>query len=498
VLEAAVTHQLLDEVDLALEVGAVRRRLAAPGLRVVVVDRDLEAAEDPVGLGVGDRHAEEGLGAGRTEVDRRASGALADGLGVAGAAGAGQVLEHVHRAQGGAAEAGAVVDAAFEPVRRVGGEAVAAGGRADAPRGEPRGLEQQLARPGGDHGVGAAHHAGEGLRAGRVGDHEVLRVEGEDAAVEGGERLGRGGEADDHPALRELVAVERVERLARLEQDVVGDVDDVGDRAQAESVQAHAQPQRRRADGRVLEHVADVAAAAVGGGDRDELGARAQAEGVDPADRREAQGAAQLGGDVAGDADVAERVGAVGGDGELEDRVPGALDEGGERGARGERRREDEDPAVVGADVELDLRADHAVRGDAAELAGGDLEAVGQAGADRGERHLAAGGRDVRRAAHDLDGGLAVPQFDDAELAGLRVRGDRADLGGDHRRQAVALALQRLDLEAEAGEDRRELGRRRRGAREIEETRQPRMRDQHGNCSRKRTSPSNIRRRCGT
>ena len=63
--------------------------------------------------------------------------------------------------------------------------------------------------------------------------------------------------------LRQPLEVERVHRLSELEHHVVGDVDDVADRADAGGSQAIGQPLRRGPDGD-LEHLRAVARAEVG------------------------------------------------------------------------------------------------------------------------------------------------------------------------------------------------------------------------------------------
>ena len=54
--------------------------------------------------------------------------------------------------------------------------------------------------------------------------------------------------ADDQPALGQAVEVVGVQRLAALEHDVVGHVDDVADRPDAERLQPLAQPPGALAD----------------------------------------------------------------------------------------------------------------------------------------------------------------------------------------------------------------------------------------------------------
>ena len=391
-----------------------------------------------------------------------------------------------------------MVDASLEAIRGVGAEPVPPRARAD-PRGrEPCGLEQDVGGAGVDHRGRAAHDAGDRLGVPGVGDDEVAWVERPLDAIEGAQALALTRAPDHHPALGQPLAVEGVQRLAVLHQHEVGDIDDVGDRPETEAMHTDPQPQRRRPDAHALERVAEVTTAAVLGLDRDQAGVRGgdgrpQMRALEPAAALGTGG--ELGRDIAGDADVAERVGPVGRHTELEDRVDDPRHQGVQRSAGREVLGQDQDPIALDADLQLGLRADHALRGDAPQLSRRDLQATRQARADRRKRHLAADRRQVARAAHDRQNLLAVEQLDDGQLAGLRVWDLAADLADEDRLEAGAVVMDPLDLEAEVGEELGQLVRARRGATEVEQAGEPGVEDQHGNCSRKRTSPSNMRRR---
>ncbi|MCY1006056.1 hypothetical protein OV079_10885 [Nannocystis pusilla] len=482
----------------------MRRRHAGPRLGAVLAHLQLEAAEHRAG-GVGrDLDAEQRGDPRQAQRDGRLLRPFAGRVGPGRAAAAGQLEQQPERAQGRPLEPDPVVDAALEAVARVGGVAVATGGRADPRRREPGRLEQQVVRARVHHRLRAAHHAGEGLRRAGVGDHQVVGRQQLLRAVERGHRLVALGPADHHPALGQAIAVERVQRLAALHQHEVGHVDDVADRPQADAVQADPHPQRRWLNGHALEDIPEIAPAQLRRRDRH------QPRGVrrlGPVDVRRPQRQPELGADVAGHADVPERVGTVRRHAQLEDRVddPGhAVDQA---VARAPVLRQHEDPAVVGADLELGLGADHALRRHAAQLAGRDRQAAREDRADRRERHLAAERREVAGAAHDLDDTCPIEQLDDRQLVGLRVRRLAADLADHDRAHALAHGVDGLDLEAQAGEQAgvsRGLalgrpGRERRFERALgEHFTEPLVRDLHGNCSRNRTSPSNMCRRCGT
>jgi hypothetical protein len=93
----------------------------------------------------------------------------------------------------------------------------------------------------GDAGVESAHDASDGEGFVLVSDDEVVRLEGAGLAIERDEGLALGGVAHDDAAV-ELGEVEGVQRLAHLHEDVVGDINEVVDGAQADAVQSLLQP----------------------------------------------------------------------------------------------------------------------------------------------------------------------------------------------------------------------------------------------------------------
>ena len=158
---------------------------------------------------------------------------------------------------------GVRVDALLPARRRVGAEPQPPRGAQHRQRVEVRRLEQEVRRLVAHLAVLAAHDPGDRDGPLRVGDHEVGRRELALVAVERADLLPRLRAADDDPALREERAVERVQRRAEREHDVVRDVDDVRDRAHAGGEEPRLQPGRRRADAGVAEDPADVARAAL-------------------------------------------------------------------------------------------------------------------------------------------------------------------------------------------------------------------------------------------
>src|SRR5262249_8241592 len=116
---------------------------------------------------------------------------------------------------------------------------------------------------------------------------------------------------------------------------------------------------------------------------------------------------------------------------------------------------------------------------------------VGELRSDRSQRNLVAD-LVVLRAAHDLEEGAAARiHLGHRELLRIRVGRRFFDLSDEHAAQSIARALDPLHLESRQRQPLRQLGRRRK--RHV--LGQPLNRDPHQNCSRKRTSFSNIRRR---
>ncbi len=128
---------------------------------------------------------------------------------------------------------GVEVGAALEAVAGVGVEEVAARAAADAGGIEPCGLDEDVLRLGGDHGVPATHDSGEAEGLLFVGDDEVVGLEGALGSVEEAELFAFAGEADDDAAF-DLVEVEGVGGMSHAEEDEVGGVDGVGDLLLAE------------------------------------------------------------------------------------------------------------------------------------------------------------------------------------------------------------------------------------------------------------------------
>ena len=96
---------------------------------------------------------------------------------------------------------------------------------------EPRGLDQDVAGLLRDHGVEAAHHAGEGDGLYGVGDDQVFRRKCTYHSIERLERLAAEGAAHQNLAAFEQVEIEDVGGMPHLPEGVVGGVGGVVDGA---------------------------------------------------------------------------------------------------------------------------------------------------------------------------------------------------------------------------------------------------------------------------
>ncbi len=422
------------------------------------------------------------------------------GVGVEHAARDGAPAELGHELGGAGQHVGGRLDvaAALEAVGRVGVERQRARGATDG-AGIPVGRLEEHARRGRGHlALGAAHHAADAHRVLGIAHHRHVRAEGALLAVEGLDPLARLRATHHHRVPGEGVEVEGVERLAQLPHDVVGHVDQVVDRAQADRAQPLGEPGRRRLHREPRDHPGAEARAEVGGlhVHRGEGGGVGLALGGEHAG--EAEGRAGEGRDLARDPDHRERVRPVGRDLDVEDPVVEAQvgrEVGAQRGLGGQY----EDAAVVVAQAELLLRAQDALRDHAANPRRLHLPHPGQARARGREGRAQAGGR-VGGAAHHLE---VAPRQGDAHepvvVAGRahpEVALDGLDLAHHHAREAVDHRRDLLHPDARVGEP---VGHRAGVEIRLDELLEPAVRDLHRpgrppNCWRKRRSLSKKRR----
>ena len=244
--------------------------------------------------------------------------------------------------------------------------------------------------------------------------------------------------------------------LAHLQQGVVGDVHHVADGAQAAEGQMALHPAGRLAHPDVADVVCHVAGAEVGGFHLHAHRRVGVADGL-VVHGRHMQGLAEDGGHLAGDAQHRLAVGAVGGDGDVEDVVV-QTHHGGDVGAGDGVLGQDEQAVDLRAreqvvvQAQLLAGAEHSVGLDALHLAGLDLDAAGQGGAVQRGGHTVAQ-LHVRSAGADADVvAVAAAVHDALGQMGALLRLHLHDLAHDHLADAGVQRDQLLDLKA-AGEE---------------------------------------------
>ena len=341
----------------------------------------------------------------------------------------------------------------------------------------------------------AAHQPGDRRRAVGVLDDDHLGVELTGLTVERLHLLALARAAHDQLRAGDAVEIEGVQRLAAEQHRVVGDVDDVVDRALPGGHQTRLQPCRGRTDRDVVEDARREARTQLRAL-HDDLRARHRTlrSGVGRP-RRVGQRCAGRGVQLARDAVNAEAVGAVGCDLQLE-HVLGDHQHVGQRRARRKLRVErhlveHHDSLTPGADLQLVLGEDHPFGDDAAQLRALELGAVGQHRAGQRHGNRLTGG-DVRRAADDrrrpvaVAGALAEVDLAHAQAIGVRVRLD-VEHAPDDEAACIghAVVVNRLDLRAGHRQALLDLAH---AQRRIAVFAQPCQRDAHQNWSKKRRS----------
>src|SRR5581483_193158 len=236
------------------------------------------------------------------------------------------------------APAGPITDAnipaALEAIRRFRAQLEFLGGGADVLWLEIGALDQDVHRLVIDLGVLATHDTGKGDGFGFIGDQQHLAGERPLLGIERRELLVLGGAADDDgglpfPALRDEVIIEGVQRLAGFEHHVVRDVHDVADAADTDFFERRAEPIGTGANLHAPNYTGGVPRAEFGvvEADGDEaLNARTTGIGR-KRNVRHFQRVARNGADLAGDANNAVEVGAIGSDFEIVDHITGGAAE---------------------------------------------------------------------------------------------------------------------------------------------------------------------------
>ena len=364
-VEADDAHDLLDEVGLALDVGAPARH---GDLEVLAMAGGPEAEQRQRRLHFRGRHGEAGeaLHFGDREVDDQvALGNLARDHDLGGLAAAD--LEDELGREFEARNREGRINAALEAMAGVRMNVERPARARDGERIPERALDQHVDRVGAAARRGAAHDAGERLDARIVGDHAHGVVERIILAVERREAFA-GAAAAHHEIALDLGGVEHVQRAAAVEGQVVGDVDERIDRLLADALELalqpfgrgaildalhHAQREQGRERLRVAEVEADPDRARIGAAHRIELRFHKRAD----LGRRK----------IARDAVDAEAVGAVRRDRDLDHRVV-EPDHRRERLSDRSVRRQLQNAVGLLGKAEFAARAQHAGRGHAADF----------------------------------------------------------------------------------------------------------------------------------
>ena len=255
-----------------------------------------------------------------------------------------------------------------------------------------------------------------------------------------------------------------MKRLSYLEEDEVGDVDDVVDGIVTDGDEFLLEPFRRRADLDALDGDPGITGSALGVehlhgyalscplAESGDVGHVELARNtVEPQPRIE----------VAGDADVRRCIHAVGCDLildhgfglEVQVVLGGSADDG--------IGLEHHDAGMVFADAELVSRADHAERLNAADLGFLDLEIAGKDGAEGGEKDLLAGGDIGSTADHGDRLAVTGVHLRDVQVIGVRMRFAFEHFGHHYAGETsgdLFLFFDRIHLDAYRGDGIRHLG----------------------------------------
>ena len=318
---------------------------------------------------------------------------------------AAQLLNQMQGA--GHAQLGCILrDALFVVAGGIGALAQAAGSLADVVAGELGALKQQLGRGALDLAVQPAHDAGQRDRLGAVADDEVVGRQGELLLIERCDLLAVLGAADEDLAAIQRVHVKGMHRLADFQHDIVGNIDYIVDAAQAAQGQLTAHPARGLARCDVAYIVADIARAEILRLNADgEARFGVIADGVVGGGHFERL--FQHGCNLAGNAQHALAVGAVGSDRDVKDIIVESHNLLNRRAGNGVLRQV-EQTVDLRAGVKIIVQpqllaaAEHAVGLNAHQGLGLDGDAAGQRGAVQrgGCVHT---GIDIGCAGRDLD-----------------------------------------------------------------------------------------------
>ena len=292
-----------------------------------------------------------------------------------------------------------IVDTALETERGVRREVELTGAALDRGRTEERGLDEEVHRVIRHRVRRAAHDAGDRLRTVIIRDHAVVRGQVNGLAVQELNLLAFLRPARRHGA-GELIEVKEVSRTAELEEHVIRNIDESRNRTLTAALKPLRHPFRRlRLGVQPRDHAARITGAKVRGLNLHGMSRVSRHSGF--MDFRELQLSPRHGVDFTRDTGERKRVTAVRRDVQIHHDVVEVSVLADIFADRGVFRQKPETVMILGH-AELTGRAEHAVRGHAAQLRLLDLEPAGELSSHHRAGHTHPSS-DVRRAADDLD-----------------------------------------------------------------------------------------------
>ena len=346
------------------------------------------------------------------------------------------------------------IDPAFEPVARVGIDPERAARQRDLHVVPEGAFEEDVDRVFGHAGRIAAHDARDAFGAGLVGNHDHAGLERVGSVVKRDKRFAPRRAVDAQGPLH-LVGVEDVQRAVLVIGEEVRHIDQRRDGAQPDGAQLVLQPLWAGAVLHAPDHAAREDRAAVGGVGVDADGDGAGEGPGDRHDRLRFQLAQTARREIARDAAHAQRIGAVGGDRDLDHRVDlcgvvvgQPVDETLAHLAAGQF----DDAVMFVGQLHLAFRTHHSVAFDAADLADADggVDARNiDAGLGHDDGDAFAG---IGRAADDLRLARVGENLAHAQAVGIRVRFGLENAADGEVGQPRGGVRDLFDLEAQIGQ----------------------------------------------
>ncbi len=424
-VQTAQPGDLLDQVDLARQVVAKRRRL--PARSVVVRGGDLLAADAgqvTVHIGRRDLDAQQTRDFSRAQRDGAPRGGRFTRDGRSGRECCARQFDQKGQRAIARRQQRARIDPALVAVRRIGNQPQPTARAAHRRRQEPRRFQHNLRGGLGHAGRLAAHHARERHGARFIRDDQIVRRQLVSLVVQRLELFARVRAPHFNRATRQLRRVEGVERLARLEQDIVRDIDHVIDRTMSRRLNRLLQPERARAHlhiGQVRRGIirAEIRRAQLR---RPRRRRRWEGNNCRPQDLEFARAGRR---DFARHAEIRKQVGPIGRDLHLEDRVARLVLV--EKLPHRRIHRKNEQALGVLRDGQLLRGAEHPLGKLAAQLRFLDREIARQLRPRQRQRDLVAI-LVILRAADDLPHALAIVHLADPQPVRVRVLDGRKNL----------------------------------------------------------------------